>query len=224
MTSGIYFQFHICQSLWCCVETDTRGRTRKPWTSLTFRKRPMRIGKWNLHASHSPGRMGIQGVITNDDYKSNHIFSAAGSCSTFQQSLCIQCTDKCREFPWVLFNSRLKVVIFPQKCCMVDYAFLNMPFRLCPSECGQFLSLSESHDHCLECWDSMFSLCTLSKGRDSARPLPVMVLLPPGYKAVAASTEADLGVTMEELLLGESLWASHSSAHSHAYWLNSQMS
>ncbi len=30
-------------------------------------------------------------------------------------------------------------------------SFFKMPFRLCPSGCGHFLSADDGHDHCLKC-------------------------------------------------------------------------
>ncbi len=47
-----------------------------------------------------------------------------------------------QRFPWAL---QLKEQITE------DRVFFKMPFRLCPSGCGRFLSADDGHDRCLQC-------------------------------------------------------------------------
>ncbi len=62
-------------------------------------------------------------------------------------SRCSQRSPSQQRFPWAL---QLKEQILKEQITD-DRVFFKMPFRLCPSDCGRFLSTDDGHDRCLQC-------------------------------------------------------------------------
>ncbi len=62
-------------------------------------------------------------------------------------SRCSQRSPSQQQFPWA---HQLKKQILKEQITD-ECVFFKMPFRPCPSDCGNFLSADDGHDHCLQC-------------------------------------------------------------------------